>query len=653
MPRPISRALATALVGGLAGGACLVLAFARHPALTLEMDRDLPRLTSGFYPVENQGETFAWTSARAALRLPGLDRRSPWLCSVRLRGARPAPLPQPIVDIGGDGVTLARHAATNEYRDVEVTVPLRSNGPGLTLTIASSPTFVPGPSDRRELGVQVDRVVCRPGGERTVLPPLRAFMAASVAAATFGAALGLIGPGLSWAIGGTLLLAIAQTIPLTAGPAPYSVYQDSVAWIAIWITVPIVLGVTFIERRRKQSLHPAARFVLLFSGAVLFLKLLALLHPSKLVVDAVFHAHRFEWVLAGRYYFTQPLPDGVQFPYAIALYVFAAPWSAFTRDHVELLRIVVCASQAIAGALLYPMVACTWKDRRTAAAAVVLFHFVPLPYIIIGNANLTYAFGQSAALVTVAAATVWTLGTRNVLQLAGLFVLASLAFLSHVGTFPLLLSTLVVIAVLYRLGGGSALAAPARAVFIAAALAVGFSVVSYYGQFSEVYKTLDRVRGRATSAVAPPEADGAEQPAAHTARPAPMTMPLSERATHAGALGVRAVGWSILLLALVGAWRLWIGGARDRLGLVLVAWGVTCVAFLVFAVSAPVDLRFQRYTDEFIDRVYDATTPAAVILAAHGAMWAWSAGLVPRIAAAALLLTAGVGAVKLWMGWLQ
>ena len=135
-----------------------------------------------------------------------------------------------------------------------------------------------------------------------------------------------------------------------------------------------------IEGWRRRPLDPAARSVVMFSGAVLFLKLLALLHPSKLLIDALFHAHRLEWVMAGRYYFTQPMPSGVQFPYAIALYVFAAPWAAFTRDHVALLRIVVAVCQAVAGATLYPMVARNWHDRRAAVIAVMLFHTVPLPY---------------------------------------------------------------------------------------------------------------------------------------------------------------------------------------------------------------------------------------------------------------------------------
>ena len=95
----------------------------------------------------------------------------------------------------------------------------------------------------------------------------------------------------------------------------------------------------------RRPLHQAARFVVAFAGLVLSVHLIGLAHPSKDFVDAVFQAHRLEWVLGGRYFFTQPLPDGVQFPYAIGLYVFAAPWARLVTNHVALLRVVVCASE--------------------------------------------------------------------------------------------------------------------------------------------------------------------------------------------------------------------------------------------------------------------------------------------------------------------
>ena len=261
MSRPISRALAAAVVGGLAGWLCLVVAFVRHPDLTLEMDRDLPRLTSGFYPVEHQSDTYAWTASRAALRLPGLDRRSPWLCSVRFRGARPAQLPQPQVEISADGIVVARQEATNDYREVEVTLASRPNQSGVTISIASSPTFVPGASDNRELGVQVDRLVCRPEQWRLPLPPLRAIRAASFSAAVFGAVAGLIGPGLLSAVGGTILLArrtgaTARDRTRSIQPLPGQRRLDG--YLDRGTVLLIVMGM---ERWQRTALHPAARFV--------------------------------------------------------------------------------------------------------------------------------------------------------------------------------------------------------------------------------------------------------------------------------------------------------------------------------------------------------------------------------------------------------
>src|SRR6185436_8529652 len=148
----------------------------------------------------------------------------------------------------------------------------------------------------------------------------------------------------------------------------------------------------------------SARMAIAVSAAVLYLKILGLVHPSKLVIDAVFHAHRLEWVMAGRYYFTQPMPDGVTFPYAIGLYVFAAPWTILTHDYVTLLRVIVCTAQVLAGALLYPVIVKGWNDRAAALMAVVLFNLVPLPYGLLGNANLTNTFGEAVAVAAVASA---------------------------------------------------------------------------------------------------------------------------------------------------------------------------------------------------------------------------------------------------------
>ena len=95
---------------------------------------------------------------------------------------------------------------------------------------------------------------------------------------------------------------------------------------------------------------------------------------------------------------------------------------------------VVGAAEVVAGALLYPLIAKAWGDRLAAAIAVVLFNVVPLPYGLVGNANLTNAFGQSVALATLIAASMLPADRWRVLPTAGFVLLCALAFLSHVST---------------------------------------------------------------------------------------------------------------------------------------------------------------------------------------------------------------------------
>jgi len=656
MMRLLTRAVAGSVVGALGGALCLAIAFAVHPDLIFAMDRDLGRSAKGFYPGERSGQTaFAWTSRRAEITLPGFDRRAPWLCSLRFRGARPDRVAQPAVDFAVDGVTLARTIGTNEFQDLEVTAPAQPSKQGLTLTVASSLTFLPGGADRRELGVQIDRLACRPTGVAVALPPRRAIVAAMLAAAMFGAALSLIGLTATTVIGATLLLTLAQAVPLSTGLAPYTSYEETAVWLALWIALAILAAVKGSEWWNGRPLRQTAKFAAVFSGAALYLRLLSLLHPSKPLVDALFHAHRLEWVMAGRFYFTQPMPSGVRFPYAIGLYLFAAPWSLLTHDHVTLLRIVVCATEAIAGALLYPMIVRIWGDRLMAAVAVGLFNLVPLSYVVVGNANLTNAFGQSVALVTLVTATIWPLGRGDWWQLVALILLATLALLSHISTAVLLLTTLLATAVFYRWKGDPTLAMPARSVLIATAIAVVISVVTYYGHFTDVYKSAARVQSGSIAAGVsnkPPQAPAAPGIAANRPPSASAPTPLQIRMVNGMAMNIEAVGLPIFILATIGAWHVWKSQIRDRLALVLAAWGVAFVVFFLVGVMAPVDVPFQRYAAEFVGRIDYATYPAAVILAARGATWAWRAGMAARLASAVLLFFAVVYGVQQWTSWM-
>jgi hypothetical protein len=68
-------------------------------------------------------------------------------------------------------------------------------------------------------------------------------------------------------------------------------------------------------------------------------------------------------------------------------------------------------------------------------------------------------------------------------------------------------------------------------------------------------------------------------------------------------------------------------------------------------VLAPVEPRFERYTDEFISRLYYAVTPAVALLAASGVTWLWTRGVPGRSAALALGVYAVLIGARAWLGW--
>ncbi len=643
----ITRAAAGAVIGTVMATAALAAFTLLNPAVVFDFDADLPRpITAGFYPVERTpAETFAWTSTLATISLRGIDRDDTWRCTARMRGGRPAGSPAAETRFGVDGVTVATQVPGAAYEDIGFDAPPKPGARTLSLTISTSPPFVPGATDARELGAQIDRIGCLPAAGSWTLPPAESLVRVAAAGAAFGLIFALLTPTLLLSLIASAVLGAALGLVVNTGVARFSrAYLDWILPLAFWITAPLLLfAVT--RWRRRRPLHPAVGFVLLFSSSVMFVKILTLLHPSKDVVDAVFHAHRLEWVLGGRYYFTQPMPGGVQFPYAIGLYVTAAPWAALVRDHVALLRIVVCAAEAIAGGLLYVAVARAWNDRLAGALAVVLYHLAPLPYVVIGNANLTYAFAQSAAAATMVAAAALPFGRRSGVMIASLFAIASLAFLSHVGIFPVLALALMATGILCWILAARTERPAATGIVVATVLAACFAVGSYYAHFPEVYAAL----GRVTAAAPPTTEPGPSTAAPDAARP---SLTMGARAVRAADLGAAGIGWPLIALAIVGAWVAW-RAPRDRLSLALGGMGVSFAVFLMFRVIAPVDARYQRYADEFIERLYYATLPAIAILAGLAAARGWRGGVAWRLASTAGLAAAAVLGIRQWLSWIR
>jgi hypothetical protein len=649
------RLIAAALFGAVTGAVALVAAFALRPGITIEMTGDPPSFVSGVYAGERAGDvTFAWTRERVAVRLPGLDRRHAWTCAIVMRGAREDAAALPAVDVSVDGAGAASVATTNDFVETRVAIPPRPDRSGTTVALTVAPTFRPGGGDPRDLGVQIDRIACAP--ERGwAWPPAQTLTSAAGASAVLGAAVALAGGGLVAALAAALALAVGLAALLAAGGAAFG-SLPSAALASVLVTAVLLVAIArAIALARRAPLSGAAVAALVIAAVAGDLQWLALLHPSKPLVDALFQAHRLEWVMSGRYFFTQPMPDGVAFPYAIGLYVFAMPWARIVADHVALLRGVVCAAGAVAAGLLAVPVSRVWRDR-TAAAFAVLFAFLPpLPYVVVGNGNLTNAFGQSMALVALLLIAMGAAGARAWWAGLALAAVLTLAFTSHVGTVTLLLAALGATAVGLCVAGRRTFRRDVVVIVVTTAVAFVLAFGLYYRHFLDVYReAATRVLSPASAVVVPPSTAPDAAPRDERSVMLVRQLTWGERARDALSQSAGAVGWPLLLLAAAGAIRTWRVGWRDRLSVVTLALALVWGALVPMGTFLHVGTQYQRYASEFMGRVCLATYPAIVLFAARGAAWPWESGVRvrwARVLAIALSAAAIVIGARAWLAW--
>lgn len=626
--RVAGRALAAAILGALAGATWLVLIYGRAPALNIDFDVTPPReIVAGIYTTEHDpgtDVTFVWSSESVTISLADVDRQVPWTMDVRVRGARAGNQPNPSLQFFVDGVLVETHHTSADYSDVFVSIPARPLQSGLVIDMRASSTFVPGPSDPRVLGVMLDRITLTPSG--VVLPPRAAFRGVALASAAAGAALALLGVTAGSAVGGVLLLSAALAALIARGFAPYTGFPELTVRATLWISLLTTILVAIVRRLRHEPFRNTARFAIAFSAAALLLELLALLHPNMPTGDALFHAHRFQEVLAGRWYFTSTAPGEYQFPYAPGLYVFAIPFSSLVRrgpSDMTLLRVIVTTTDALAGLLLYGMAVRVRGDRLAGAIAVALYHLIPLGFGVIAVANLTNAFAQSISVGALALMASGAVRFENRAMWALLTATLLAAFLSHTSTFAIGSVAAVLIAFVFWWRGGPALRSPAIAVLTAAILAVALAIVLYYAHFLETYRTeLSRI-GSETAAAAPDA--GGRGIGSRLA-----TVPIYLRNYY---------GTAAVALALWGAAALWHRGARDRTTLACAGWTLACLLFLVIGILTPVDMRY-----------YLAAIPVVAIAGALAAAFAWTSKGPRRVIAALLLVWAAVGGVNAWFG---
>jgi hypothetical protein len=631
MIRGAGRAAAAAVLGALAGATWLALTYGSSPALNLEFDVTPPReIVRGIYTAERDpgtGRTFVWSADAVTLSLADLDRQVPWAMDVRVRGARAGDQQNPALQFYVDGVLVHTYQTTVDYGDVRVAIPPRPAQSGVAIEMRSSTTFVPGPADPRVLGVMLDRLTLTPSG--VVLPPRAAFEGVALASAAAGAALALLGVTAGSAVGGVLLVSAALAALVARGFGPYVDFPDVAARATLWIGGGTALLVAAVRRRRLEPFRNTARFAIAFSASALLLKLLVLLHPDMPIGDALFHAHRFQEVLAGAWYFTSTAPGGYQFPYAPGLYVCAIPFSSLVPrgpSDMTLLRTIVCVADAMAGLLLYGMAVRIRGDRLAGAVAVALYHLIPLGFGVVAVGNLTNAFAQSLSVAALAAMASGAVRLENRSALALLTFALLAAFLSHSSAFAIGSVASCLVAVMFWWRGGPALRSPAIAVLLAASVAVLLAVATYYAHFLDTYRTeLSRI-GTETAAAAP-DAGGRSIGGRLALVPGYLR----------GYYGIPS-----LALAFWGAGLLWSRGARDRVTLAGAGWALACLIFLALGIVTPVDMRH-----------YLAAVPVVALGGAVGAAIVWTSPGSRRIVALVLLGWAVVAGIDAWWSTLD
>ena len=661
--RAVAATLASALAGVLLFGAVSI----RHRHVGFDMNRLIPRpAAAGFHgPESDGGETVQWTAGRALLRLSDLDRRVAWSCVTRLRAPRAANAPPTSVELHVDNGLVTTAALTAAFDELRFSLPPRS-ARGATIAIASEPNWNPGGGDPRTLGVQVDWVRCEPAS-RWVLPPLGQSLYAAVIPAAMGLAVALAGGWLIEALIIPAIVAFGFAVLSTSGAAPFLKYSSTTAVMALSVAGAFLLIVRIIEAIRRRPLQRPALIAAALSAGALILKLAALFHPSMPLGDSVFQAHRLSDVLSGQYIFRQQVGE-TRFPYAIGLYVFAAPWAGLTSHTTEalvvLLRIVVASSEAIAGGLLYLVAVRAWNRPSIGVAAVALFHAVPLPYMVIANGNLTNAFAQSVALIALAAATLARPTPHRALKIVGIALLLALAFSAHITTIVLLLSTIAAVVAIGFVTGGESRAA-AMSLVAATVLALAFAWVTYYGQFMDDYlQAIARMRARVADVVPAPSSAPAAGPAADAtdARTRAEILWSSRPARARAALWqIRdQLGWPLLGLTVLGLGAIRVSGAGARPSHLIIAWLAVWLVFLVVGAVSRTGPQYGPYVIEFLGRVNLAVYPAVILLASRGLVGVWQPSahatrfVLARRAVAIVLAAAawGVGSAA-WTGWVR
>lgn len=571
---------------------------------------------------------YNWTGPSLRLQIANIDRAREYRLTLQVEGARPAGEPRPTIAWLVDGAAAGTHTMTADADTVTIALPARDTSRAV-VTAQVSPTFHPGPNDNRELGVAIRDIGLAPssGGFRPTLSVV-AMLGMAVAAAVAGILLCGLPRGLHWPAAG--VIAFTFTWLLLQDGAFLGTFVDSLLHLGAAAAATGVVVALVRTRWPSVAGVPDWGMALGLVLGVTIVKLAFFSHPLATIGDGIFQVHRAQQVQDGTYLFTSITPRPFfEFPYAIGLFVAAAPfwsWFATDVDHVWLLRTIALVADALVGLALYAAAWRVWRHRMLALVVAGLWPFARAPLEALCNANLPNVFGQGLFGVAMAGL-VWSLvPTRPSWAVAGgTVVVLAAAFLSHFSTVSIGVPLLVAVAAVVAVAGG-----PGRGRRAAWVLAIGLAAATvsyavYYRHFGDVYRaTIERVVSH--DAVDEPGSAIAASPIVKLRRW------ISGTSDDYGLPGV-----PLGIAAAVGLGFIVRERRRDPFTLVLVGWLAAWVIFTTLGVLTAVQMRANL-----------ASAPVFVCLGAIGLVGLGRHGTSGAALAVVLTLAIVVNGARLW-----
>lgn len=412
---------------------------------------------SGFNDIEKSASDppflYRWSNGSPDVRFPGIGNQ-PVQVTISTIGSRPVGQP-PLITFTARGQQFQLQTQAGEYSDTFFVDRGTSPFDGDLDLKFSVPSFTP-PSDPRELGVIIRRVLVQPAGyglRPPVIPPLGTLASLLFGLVGIYVLFMLLSRRRRWALAAVWTFALLATLGILWIRPDLALFAADLPVLLAWtIGLGIVaqLAMSLPARKDSAAFSPAPLAIALLAFAFAFaLRYGGLIYPQFRTSDLLLHVHNVQVVLSGNLVFTEPLPDGRPVPYPPAYYLLISALSPLTGNSdaglglalkwtASLLDAATCLALFWAGSRIW-----RGQSRGLSAGAFGSLIYLALPGVfdLFSAGNYTNLFGQSILNITLLGGLVYLAGKGHTDLLAPLFLLLGFG-LTMLGHYGMMLGTL-------------------------------------------------------------------------------------------------------------------------------------------------------------------------------------------------------------------